>query len=195
MQRHRALVILLVTASVAAGCGNQVSSEESARAAYLGLDLAVEKAMILGFDGFNAATSANIDPQSTTGADSGTITVTGQVDQGASANKGMRLNVQLVEYSDAVDSEEIQITYETRDDALPALTLQLRNIPSGTLSGTLVGTFHMTGELAGTVTLNLSFSGNIEPDGAGGVRRVPGSTTVTGTATSSYGTYAVDVQI
>jgi len=177
-------------------CGGGVSSEEGARAAYLGVDLAVEKAMNLGFDGFNAATSANIPTQTTTGDESGTITISGQVDQGASDNKGMRLLVELVEYSDETDEEELAITYDTPDPAaLPALTLQLRSIPDGTLSGTLVGTFRMTGELDGDVTLNLTFAGAIEPHPDGGVRRVVGSTTVIGTATSSYGTYQVDLTI
>jgi hypothetical protein len=181
---------------VLVACGGGVSSEEGARAAYLGLDLAVEKAMNLGFDGFNAATSANIPPQMTTGDESGTMTISGQVDQGASANKGMRLRVELVEYSDETDEEELAITYDTPDAAaLPALTLQLRDIPDGTLSGSLVGTFRMTGEIEGDVTLNLTFAGEIEPHPDGGVRRVVGSTTVTGTATSSYGTYQVDLTI
>jgi hypothetical protein len=179
----------------ALGCGNGISSEEGARAAYLGLDQAVEKAMLLGFDGFNAASSANIDPQSTDGELTGTITVTGQVDQGASDNKGMRLFVELIDYSDQTDPEELQITYDTRTGALPALNFQLRNIPDGTLTGSLVGNFYMTGELAGEVALNLTFSGRIESDGNGGTRRVPGSTTVTGTATSSYGTYNVNVML
>lgn len=177
-------------------CGGGVSSEESARAAYLGLDLAVEKAMNLGFDGFNAASSANIPPQMTTGDESGTMTISGQVDQGASDNKGMRLLVELVEYSDQTDEEELAITYDTPDPAaLPRLTLQLRSIPNGTLSGTLTGTFQMTGELAGDVTLDLSFSGAIEAGPDDTVRRVVGSTTVTGTATSGYGTYEVDLTI
>jgi len=51
--------------------------------------------MQLGFDGFNSASSANIATQTAAGAKSGTLTVTGQVDQGASANKGMRLQVAL----------------------------------------------------------------------------------------------------
>ena len=54
----------------------------------------------LGFAGFNAASSANIPPQMTTGDVAGTLTVTGQVDQGASSNKNMRLVEALVGYQD-----------------------------------------------------------------------------------------------
>ncbi|MBX3250714.1 MAG: hypothetical protein KF901_26280 [Myxococcales bacterium] len=188
------LSLLLLSA-----CGKDgVSDEEGARAAYLGLDFAVQKAMQLGFDGFNAASSANIPPQMTTGAATGTMDVTGQVDQGASANKGMRLDVALIDYSDETDPDaEVAITYDTNPDALPRLTLQLRSIPNGTMTGTFVGTFSMRGDLEGDVTLNLSFSGAIEqhPSDEALVRRVAGSTTVTGTATSQYGVYAVELTI
>src|SRR5713226_5596965 len=78
-------VILLV-----AGCSSGVNSTADAQKAYLGLDASVDKAVTLGFNGFNTANSANISPQSTSGTVSGTITVTGQVDQGTSSNKGMR---------------------------------------------------------------------------------------------------------
>jgi hypothetical protein len=196
---HTSLALRAGVLAIAAGligCGNEIASEEAARAAYLGLDTAVEKAMGLGFDGFNAASSANIPPQTTEGDHTGTMTVSGQVDQGSSANKGMRLFVMLVEYSDFTEDDDFDITYDTREDAQPALNLQLRGIPDGTLqSGSLVGTFLMTGELEGEVMLNLSFVGEIEPDGEGGTRRVEGSTQVTGTATSRYGTYQVDVTI
>lgn len=90
------LFLLLVLAA----CGDGVTDARSARAAYLGLDAAVEKALNLGFKGFNEATSANIPPQATTGDVRGTMDVTGKVDQGASANKGMRLDVALTEYQD-----------------------------------------------------------------------------------------------
>src|SRR5690606_6879488 len=101
-----------------------------ARRAYLGLDTSIEKALTLGLQGFNAASSANISPQSTDGDETGLITVTGQVDQGASANKGMRLFVQLEEYSDGPvviveeDTElSIDIVYDTDPEASPALGL------------------------------------------------------------------------
>ena len=83
--------------------------------AYLGLDPSVDKAITLGFAGFNAASSANISPQSADGGVSGTMTVTGQVDQGTSANKGMRLADALSNYSD-----DGHVTYNTDSNALPA---------------------------------------------------------------------------
>lgn len=191
------LLILLV------GCGGGVSSEHEAELAYIGLDGALSKSLALGFDGFNAASSANIDAQSTTGDVSGTLTVTGQVDQGASDNKGMRLDLLLEEYSDLVDLDldgeeyDLEVTYWTdADTGLPAVDLQLKDIPAGTLSGTVTGTFEMQGDLEGEVILSLSLEGAIEDDGQGGTRRVVGSTTVTGTATGpAGGVYDVDLQI
>jgi hypothetical protein len=181
-----------------AGCGNSVDSDEAAAAAYLGLDVAIEKSLQLGFDGFNAASSANIDEQSTTGDEMGTLAVNGQVDQGASANKGMRLTLTMVEYQDIPEADEtLLVVYDTDPAAPPALTLSLRDIPDGTITGTLVGDFLMEGDIGGVVTLNLAIAGEIEPDPAdtARVRRVPGSIRVTGTATSDYGTFDVDVTI
>ncbi|WNG15359.1 hypothetical protein [Cystobacter fuscus] len=189
----RVLAVLSVTALLSA-CGDEISSNEQARRAYLGLDKSIEKSLQLGFAGFNAASSANIPPQSTTGDAGGTLGITGQVDQGSSANKGMRLRVGMTGYTDGevtVSEEEdpVNITYQTTTDvaAQPALELSLRNIPNGTFTGTLVGTFQMAGDLEGEVSLNLSMSGQIEDDGTGKVRRKAGSTTVTGTAKSSSG--------
>jgi hypothetical protein len=173
-----------------------VSSEETARRAYLGLDRSIGKSLTLGFAGFNAASSANIPDQSTSGDDGGTLIVSGKVDQGASANKGMRLNVAMAQYSDGVvsfDGGTVRLVYSTDAGALPALDLQLRNIPDGTWSGTLAGTYQMDGDLQGSVTLNLSLSGQLENDGTGKPRRKPGVTSVTGTATSSSGVYQVNV--
>ena len=56
-----------------------------------------------------------------------------------------------------------------------------------------MGTFQMTGDLKGDVTLNLALTGEIEDDGTGKVRRKAGTTRVTGTATSGDGSYNVDV--
>lgn len=182
-------------------CGDDdISSDEQARRAYLGLDPSVSKALQLGFVGFNAASSANIPPQTTAGAVSGTLLVTGQVDQGSSANKGMRLRIGMTGYSDGEillggDEDPVNITYASSTDtaAQPELTLQLRDIPGGTFTGTLKGPFQMTGDLEGSVTLDLALTGEIEDDGTGQVRRTPGSTHVTGTATSGDGVYTVDV--
>ena len=175
-----------------------MSTEEQARRAYAGLDNAVGKSMQLGFDGFNSATSANISPQTASGLKSGTLVVTGQVDQGASANKGMRLKLAMAGYSDGdviVDGgSSVAITYATADAGTPpALDLSLKSIPNGTFTGTLAGDFEMTGGLTGTLKLNLVLAGAIEDGGMGKVQRKVGGTTVTGTATSSAGTFQVNL--
>lgn len=182
-----ALVALTFVGAFAA-CGGGVNSTDDAKKAYLGLDPSVDKAITLGFAGFNAATSANIAPQSADGGFSGTMTVTGQVDQGTSANKGMRLFDALSNYSD-----DGQIKYTTDQAAPPALTINLKGIPSGTLDGSLNGPFMMSGALTGQVSLALTFAGQIQGSADGGVQRAPGTTHITGTATSPAGTYSVDV--
>src|SRR5260370_39509545 len=138
----------LLIAYLLSGCGSSgVQSNQDAQKAYLGLDASVDKAITLGFNGFNTAQSANINPQTASGSISGTMTVTGQVDQGASANKGMRLMVSMTGYSD-----DGKITYNTSPRARPPLNMMLRNIPTGTLDGTLAGAFSMTGQETGAVT-------------------------------------------
>jgi len=188
--RSAPIVVLVALTCVGAfaACGNDVNSTADAQKAYLGLDPSVDKAITLGFAGFNAATSANIDPQSADGGVSGTMTITGQVDQGTSANKGMRLSDALSNYSD-----DGHITYSTDSSAIPALTINLKNIPTGTLDGSLNGSFMMTGGLTGQVSLNLSFTGQIESGPNNTVVRKAGTTHITGTATSPAGTYSVDV--
>src|SRR3569833_1676868 len=79
---------------------DSVDSNEQARRAYLGLDPSVEKSLNLGFAGFNAATSANIPVQMGSGAAPGTLVISGQVDQGSSANKEMHQNKNMTTYSD-----------------------------------------------------------------------------------------------
>jgi len=205
MPSFRVLAVLtasLFTAGLS-GCGNDISSDEQARRAYLGLDKSVEKSLQLGFAGFNAASSANIPAQMTAGTAGGTLTITGQVDQGSSSNKGMRLRVGMAEYTDGEvtlpeDKTKVDVTYNTTTDTTqqPALNLSLRNIPNGTFEGTLVGTFQMKGDLEGDVTLNLTMAGQIEDDGTGKVRRKAGTTTVTGTAKSGdAGEYQVNVTL
>ncbi len=190
---------LLLSIAMTACAPNAVVDDASAEIAYLGLDAMVEKGLALGFDGFNSASSANIAPQSADGVLSGTLTVTGQVDQGASDNKGMRLEVALVDYADLIvmndDDVEVPVTYSTSEANLPSLDLTLRNIPDGTLTGSLMGVFTMSGDLVGDVTLDLDFEGAIEDDGGGGTQRKAGSTAVTGTATSVFGVYDVDVTL
>src|SRR5437870_4278446 len=108
----RRLSFLMLVAGL--GCGNDVSSADDAKRAYIGLDPSVDKAINLGFDGFNMASSANIAPQTAHGASSGTLTVTGTVDQGASANKSMHLAFALEHYSD-----DGKVFYATDPAALP----------------------------------------------------------------------------
>ena len=197
--------LLILAAVLAGGCGDDgdIDSDEEARRAYLGLDDSIEASIALGFDGFNAASSANIDAQTTSGLVTGTLTITGQVDQGSSDNKGMRLNVGMDDYSDGpflivYDDEEIEvaITYETAEGALPALDMQLKDIPDGTLDGTLNGNYLMTGGIEGEAVLNLTFSGALRPiTGTDDVERIPGMPTVTGTVTSGDGMYVVDLSI
>jgi hypothetical protein len=151
----------------------------------------VDKAISLGFAGFNevgGAPGANIAPQGMDGGMSGTLSVGGQVDNGASANKTMRLAETLSNYSD-----DGHVTYSTDQNALPGLTMNLKNIPTGTLDGTLGGSFLMSGELSGQVSLSLTFAGELEAAADGGVQRKIGTTHITGTATSPAGTYNVDV--
>jgi hypothetical protein len=180
---------LVVLCSFAIACSNAtVASPEDARKSYLGLDASIDKAIQLGFDGFNAASSANIAPQTTTGTMTGTITVTGQVDQGVAPNKGMRLFVAMMNYSD-----DGKITYVTDPAMLPALDMQLKGIPTGTLDGTLIGDFMMSGDEKGKITLNLAFAGELQAGTGTTVDRKPGTTHITGTATSSFGVYMVDV--
>lgn len=186
-------VVLPLAALISAcNCGG-VSSEEDARLAYLGLDRSVDRAISLGLQGFNAASSANISPQTGNGDVSGTMTVSGQVDQGSSTNKGLRLNVALTEYADAPPEEGVEIQYDTEEAALPRLDMQLKNIPTGTFTGTLSGVFVMTGDLESDVTLNLTLSGELEGTSQADVKRKAGTTKITGTATSQYGEYQVDL--
>jgi hypothetical protein len=193
----RSLLMLLAIVATLGCSSNDVSSADDARRAYLGLDGSIDKAIDLGFQGFNAAKSANIPMESAPGALAGTLTVTGQVDQGVSNNKQMHLGVAMAGYKDVAG-----FTYDTDQGssdagtAVPALDMSLQGIPTGTLGGSLAGTFRMSGDLSGPVTLALTFTGDLEPSpdgGAGGVVRKPGTMHVTGTATSPAGTFTVDV--
>jgi hypothetical protein len=195
-------LLLFGSVLVAACDGSDIDSDEEARRAYLGLDESIAKSITLGFQGFNTAQSANISPQNTTGLSAGTLTITGQVDQGASANKGMRLRVGMVGYTDGEtviddDGNTIVITYDTdaNVDLQPALTMQLKNIPTGTLEGSLRGVYRMSDDLTGTAELNLNFGGTLQDGGDGTVLRVPGSTRVTGTVVSGDGEFVVDLTI
>lgn len=204
MRNFIACSLVLLAAACGGDDGADIDSNEEARRAYLGLDGSIGASLTLGFAGFNAANSANIDPQTAPGPALGTLTISGQVDQGSSDNKNMRLYVGMVEYSEGpivvvVDDEEqmINITYDTDAETTtqPYLELQLRDVPTGTLTGTLKGVYHMTGDLEGDVTLDLSFSGMLQGTSQQDVTRVPGSTTVTGTATSGDGLYDVNLTL
>jgi len=195
-------LILACLALVGCGTDNAVNSDEQARRAYLGLDTSVAKSLQLGFDGFNAATSANIAPQMVAGVSAGTLTITGQVDQGNSNNKGMRLLVGMVGYTDGpfvvdADNHMYNVTYDTATvtTSQPALTLMLKGIPTGTLDGTLAGVYHLTGDIMGDVTLTLTITGHLADGGNGTVIRAPGTTTITGTAVQGDGTYNVMVTL
>jgi len=202
----------LLVCLVLGACGGNdtVSSDEQARRAYLGLDTSIGKSITLGFDGFNAATSANISPQMVNGdaMPGGTLTITGQVDQGSSANKGMRLYVGMVAYTDGPikindKGDTIKVTYDTSMTSTdqPYLQMMLKNIPTGTLDGsltpggTMTGVYHLTGDIKGDVSLDLTFTGTLMAGPNNTVVRVPGTTHVTGTATSGDGVYMVDVTI
>jgi hypothetical protein len=193
----------LALVTLAACSNDEIDSNEQARRAYLGLDGSISKSIKLGFDGFNMASSANIMPQTTAGLSAGTITVTGQVDQGASNNKGMRLYVAMVGYTDGnvvIDdkNDTIHVVYDTSTEVAtqPYLEMMLKSFPNGTLDGSLTGDYTMTGDIKGTVTLMLTFSGTTMDGGNGLVVRVPGSTHVTGTATTAdNGVFDVDVAI
>jgi hypothetical protein len=194
----------LATVVALAACGSdEIDSNEQARRAYLGLDGSIAKAIKLGFDGYNMASSANIMPQTTAGLSAGTVTVTGQVDQGSSSNKGMRLYVAMVAYTDGnvpidMDNHTIKVVYDTSTDTTmqPYLEMMLKNFPNGTLDGSLTGDYAMSGDLKGSVTLMLTFTGTTMDGGAGLVLRVPGTTHVTGTATTAdNGVFDVDVTI
>src|SRR5262249_45390468 len=174
--------------------GSDVNSTEQAQKAYLGLDPSIDKAITLGFAGFNEVASggspgANISPQSADGGVSGTMTVTGHVDNGNSTNKVMNLFDALSTFSD-----DGKVTYNPDSSALPLLNINLKGFPDGGLDGSLTGSFMMSGGLSGQVSLALTFAGQTQAgQTAGTVVRKPGTTHIPGTATSPAGTYNVDV--
>ncbi len=201
---------LLLAALACAACSDdEIDSDEAARRAYLALDNSIGKSINLGFDGFNLATSANIDPQMTSGDTAGTLAIGGQVDQGSSDNKGMRLYVAMVDYDDGPvpyndDGDTVHIVYNTSTDvtAQPYLDLKLNNVPTGTLTGTLdsnttmTGVYVLTGDIEGELTLDLTINGMLMAGTGTEVLRVPGTTTVVGTATNSDGgVYDIDITL
>lgn len=192
---------------LAVGCGNDddINSDTEARWAYVGFDSAIDRALNLGFDGFNAANSANIPNQDDIGDEQGTMDVGGQVDQGASANKEMRLDVTLVEYSDGevVDPEDpdvkILAIYDTVESEFLTIDLSLRNIPDGTFTGTVLGTLIVTGKnLDATADFDIALSGQIQQVAGGEtgeIERTPGTLSITGTVSSGDGIYNVNTTL
>jgi hypothetical protein len=179
---------VLLPFAVACG-GSDVTSDEDAELAYLGLDGSIDKTISLGLQGFNSASNANIDAQTANGSETGTVTIDGQVDQGASDNKTMTLDQTMKEYSD-----DGKLTYDTLG-TLPRVDIKLSKIPNGTLDGTLSGTYAMSGDLEADVHLSLTFSGALQPVNGDDtkVERKPGTTHIVGTADAGDGTYHVDV--
>lgn len=191
MIRNRFLFPVLASLALAlAGCGDGVSSEEEAALAYKGLDTSIDQAIQLGFDGFNAASSASIPPQTGKGTTTGTMTISGKVDQGSSDNKTMSLTEALAMYSN-----DGKLTYDTTEGSLPVIDMKLSKIPTGTIDGTLKGAYKITGDLEGSVTLSLTFTGGLQAAAgdATKIERKPGTTHITGTAVSDFGTYDVDI--
>jgi hypothetical protein len=193
---------LLIVIATVVGCGNgdSVNSNEQARRAYLGLDKSISKSLALGFEGYNAASNANIPTEMASGDATGTLTITGHVDHGNPSQATMGLAAAMTMYSDGkivVDDKNttIVVTYETDSAAPPSLGLKLNSSAGDSLTGSLDGTYKMGGDLQGTVTLNLQLSGTFSGT-APNVMRVAGSTTVTGTAVnSSGGTYMVNTTL
>lgn len=205
MQKLIGLTLIALLGTACSDDDEGIDSNEEARRAYFGLDGSIEKSLQLGFAGFNAASSANIDPQVTVGDLAGMLTITGQVDQGASANKGMRLRIGMVDYTDGEvlivqagkDDVIVNLTYDTDADVTlqPFLDLKLANIPNGTFNGTLNGKYVMDGDIDGTAELDLTFAGKLMSNGTGGTTRVPLMTTITGTAKSGDGTFEVNITL
>lgn len=194
LRRRGVLAALPLVAALALGCqpppNQSVANEDSARRAYLGLDQAVDRALALGFDGFNAASNANIPEQTDMGDVSGTMVVGGKVDQGASNNKNMDLQVTLTDYSDG-PVEGVDVVYEGE----AVLDLKMRGLPNADLTGTFTGDFTMTGGLGGIVSLDLDITGKTEEGPDSAIRRQAGTIRVVGTATSDYGVFMIDVSL
>jgi len=199
--------VVLLSLATAACSSDEVDSDEEARRAYLALDGSIDKSLNLGFTGYNLATSANIDVQMTTGTKAGTLAIDGQVDKGSSDNKGMRLYIAMVGYDDGdvvynKDGDTVHVVFDTSTDMTmqPYLDLKLMNVPTGTMNGTLgantamTGVYQLSGDIKGTLTIEVTITANLMAGTGTDVLRVPGSTHILGTATNSDGgVYDIDV--
>lgn len=113
--RLRSLIVCFALTA----CGARIDSDREAELAALGLEGAIERALELGLAGFAAANSANIPEQVGSGDLSGTMTVNGQADQGASA---IALDGVLVPDGDGT----------AREDGTTAVTGTVTNAGGGT---------------------------------------------------------------
>lgn len=196
--RNFACIFLIV---LGACSDNSVDSTTQARRAYLGLDKSISKSLQLAFAGYDAATNANIPMQMTAGDKSGMLVIGGKVDSGNCSQLSMSLDVGMTSYSDGTFKDgdtSLNVTYATSTDVTmqPVLGIKLNGSSGNAISATLMGDYTMTGDLKGTVTLDLTITGMFSGTCPSAVMRVAGSTTVTGTAVnSSGGMYSVDVTI
>jgi hypothetical protein len=194
----RNFVCLLIF--VGACTNNSVDSDTQARRAYLGLDKSISKSLELTFQGYDTGMT-NFPPQMTTGDKTGTITVSGKADSGNCSQLSIGINVGMTNYSDGPfkdGSTTLNVTYATSTDTAmqPALGIKLNGSSGNSINATLMGDYTMTGDLKGTVTLDLTIVGTFSGTCPNAVQRVAGSTTVTGTAVnSSGGMYTVNVTI
>lgn len=190
MFRTPRFLILACTFTLACTDTDEIASTAEAEKAYLALDPSITQAIDLGFQGFATASSANIAPQTLAGTKAGSLTVAGKVDQGASTNKNMDLTLYFAGWS-----SDGHLTFDTPADTAvqPKLSLALKKLPDGDMTGTLDGDFAVTGDTKSSVTLHLVLTGKMQADGSGKPMRAPGTTRIVGTATSGAGTYGVDV--
>lgn len=197
----RNIAWILLLALAACGSDNSVDSNTQAKRAYLGLDKSISKSLQLAFAGYDAATNANIPTQMANGDKTGMLVIGGKVDSGNCSQLSMGLDVGMTNYSDGAfmdGNTTLNVTYATSTDVTmqPLLSIKLNGSSGNAINATLMGDYTMTGDIKGTVTLDLTITGTFSGTCPSAVMRVPGSTTVSGTAVnSSGGMYSVNVTI